>query len=139
MFPRPSPEQIHRATRLLLHEGAVGSADACAIAAGRVYDKLDAHLSPLLGAAGFQALLVRSAKLRQGEFPFLDVSVLEGSANLSACLQAQDGVAALESAAALYGTFFSLLTTFIGERLTTQALRAAWPTLDLAALTETKK
>lgn len=68
---RPSAAQLEKARRLLLDEGAAGSAGECAPAAGRVYDKLHGHLDPLLGAAGVQALLVRSAKLTQRQFSFL--------------------------------------------------------------------
>jgi circadian clock protein KaiC len=79
---RPSAAQLEKARLLLLHEGAAGSAGECATAAGGVYDKLHAHLDPLLGAAGVQALLVRSAKLTQRQFSFLEVAVVEDSAFL---------------------------------------------------------
>ena len=69
-------------------------------------------------------------KLRQGQFPFLEVAVVDSSTKLRECLHAQDAAVATESAAALFGTFFALITTFIGERLTTQALRRAWPTIE---------
>jgi hypothetical protein len=36
----------------------------------------------------------------------------------------------MEASAALFGAFFGLITTFIGERLTTQALRNVWPTIE---------
>ena len=126
---------------MLAHEGAAGSADARATtAAGRVYDKLHAHLAPLVGAAGVQLLFVRSAKLAQGEFAcFAEVSILEGSTKLRECLQAQDPAVATESAAALFGTFFTLITTFIGERLTAQVLRSAWPTFEETAPREKNK
>ena len=132
---------MERARQLLAHEAAAGSADArAATAAGRVYDKLHAHLAPLVGDAGVQLLFVRSAKLAQGDFAWLtEVSILEGSTKLRECLQAQDPPIATESAAALFGTFFALLTTFIGERLTTQVLRRAWPTIDVTATEETRK
>jgi hypothetical protein len=129
---------LERARILLVHEGAAGNAGEHATAAGRVYDKLHAHLAPLLGAAGVQALLVRSARLTQREFSFLDVAVVEDSTKLRERLQAQDPAVAPESAAALFATFFALVTTFIGERLTTQALRRAWPTIEEAS-TETRK
>ena len=135
---RPSPVQIERAKRWLAHEGAAGTADECAVAAGRVYDNLHAHMDPLLGAAGVQALLVRSVKLAQSEFSFLEVSIVAGSTKLRECLRAQDPGVATEAAAVLFGTFFALLTTFIGERLTTQALRNAWPTIEETALEETR-
>jgi hypothetical protein len=130
---RPSPAEIERVRRLLAHESGAGGEGSCATAAGRVYDKIHAHLAPLVGSAGVQALLVRSAKLTQGEFAFLEVGVVESSAKLRECLQAQEPAVATQTAAALFGAFFTLITTYIGERLTTQVLRRAWPTLDDAA------
>lgn len=136
---RPSAPQIEKARRLLAHEGASGdSAEACATAAGRVYDKLNAQLVPLLGAPGVQALFMRSAKLVRDEVTALaDVTALENSTSLRACLQALESGVATQTAEALFGTFFVLITTFIGERLTTQALRGAWPTIE--ETTENKK
>lgn len=116
--------------RLLVLEGAAGTADEWATAAGRVLDKFHAQLDPLLGTDGVRALLGRSAKLVQREFPFLDGSSLEGSVKLYECLRAQDLADARQSAVALFGTFIALMATFIGERLTTQALRGAWGTIE---------
>jgi hypothetical protein len=131
---------LETARRLLAHEGATsGADDSAAAAAGRVYDKLHAHLAPLLGGMGVQSLFVRSAKLTPGEFGGLaEISILEGSAKLREHLQAQGSVVDAESAAALLGTFLALLTTFIGERLVTQVLRSAWPTIEETAPRETK-
>ena len=57
---QPSPAQVEKARRLLAHEGAAsGADDGAAAAAGRVYDKLHAHLAPLLGVIGVQSLFVR--------------------------------------------------------------------------------
>jgi len=132
---------MERARRLLAHEGAAGSADGSATtAAGRVHDKLQAHLAPLVGATGVQSLLVRSAKLAQGDFTSVaEVSLLEGSTKLRERLHAHDSPVPLESAAALFATFFALLTTFIGERLTTQVLHSAWPMIEETPPTETTK
>src|SRR5207248_11483161 len=138
---RPSLAHMERARRLLAHEGAAASAGAekCAGAADSVYDKLYTHLAPLVGNAGVQALFVRSAKLAQGEFACLaEPAILESSTKLRECLQAQDPAVATESAAALFGTFFGLLTTFIGERLAIQALRTAWPTIEAMEPEENK-
>jgi hypothetical protein len=137
----PGAAYMERARRLLAHEGAPGNADGGAgTAAGRVCDKLQAHLAPLVGAAGVQSLLVRSAKLAQGDFSGLaGVSIFEGSTQLRACLEAQDSAVTTDSAAALFATFFALLTTFIGERLTSQVLRTAWPMIEETAPTETMK
>jgi hypothetical protein len=125
---------------LLAHEGAAGGADdGAAAAAGRVYDKLHAHLAPLVGTIGVQSLFVRSAKLTPGEFADLaEVSILEGSAKLREHLQPQGSAVDAEAAVALFGTFLALLTTFIGERLVTQVLRNAWPTIEVTAPRETK-
>ena len=129
---------------MLAHEGAgarsTETSDGAAATAAGVYDQLNAHLSPLVGVAGVQLLFVRSAKLAQGPFPFLgEVTSFDGSAKLRACLQTQDPKAAMESAVALFATFFALVTTFIGERLTTQILRSAWPMFEDMAPTENKK
>jgi hypothetical protein len=134
---RPSPAQLEGARRLLAHEGA---AESAATAAGRVYDKLTSHLAPLVGKAGVQALFVRSAKLAKGEVDCLvEGSTLDSSTKLRECLQSQDPAIAIEAAAVLFGTFFALLGTFIGERLTIQVLRSAWPTIEEAATNGEKK
>ncbi len=138
---RPNPAQLEQARRLLAHEAAADSTDGLATtAASRVYDKLHAHIAPLVGTAGVQLLFARSAKLAQGEFAFFaEISILENSTKLRECLQAKDPAVSTEAAAALFGTFFALLTTFIGERLTGQVLRRAWPTLEAAAPREPPK
>lgn len=127
MNDRASVEQIELARRWLEREGA--HAADCATAAGRIYDALQSQLSPLMGAAGFQALLARSAKLTRRQFDFLDVAEAIDSTRLRQCLQAQDPTLASAAAAVLFGTFIALITTFIGERLTSQVLRSSWPTL----------
>lgn len=126
---RSSPATLARSRRLLAHEGAAGGAYEWATAAGRVYDKLHTHLDPILGAAGVQALLVRGATLARDEFACLEVAALGDSTKLRACLQAQDAAVAAGAAVALFGNFFALITAFIGERLTSQVLLRAWPTL----------
>jgi hypothetical protein len=122
---------------MLAHEGAADSAnERAATAASRVYDKIQAHLAPLVGDAGVQLLFARSAKLAQGEFTGLaEISILEGSTPLRERLQGPS--LAPESAEALFGTFFALITTFIGERLTNQMIRRAWPTIEETATEET--
>ena len=131
---RSSPAQIKRAKQLLAHESAISNDGACA--AGQVFEKIHAHLDSLVGAAGVQALLVRSAQLTRSEFAFLEGTVVDSSTNLRECLQGQEPSLAGAAAAALFGAFFTLITSYIGERLTTQALRAAWPTIEEIAPTE---
>ena len=129
---RAGAAQVERAKRLLASEGSTGHPESCAAAAGRVYDKLDAHLAPLLGRKGVQALFARSAKLAQIDLaPVAEMtSGDEGSTKLRAYLQPLEPALAAETAAALFGTFLDLITTFIGERLTVQVLRSAWPTIE---------
>jgi len=88
-------------------------------------------MGPLVGAAGVHLMFMRSAKLARGEFArFAGSSILESSTRLRERLQAAEPAVATESAAALFGTFFTLSNAFIGERLTTQVLRNAWPTFE---------
>ena len=60
------------------------------------------------------------------------------STKLRSCLEGQAPAVAMEAAVALFARFFALITTFIGERLTTQALRSAWPHIDETAPREKK-
>jgi hypothetical protein len=134
---RPSDPQVERAKRLLALEGEwEADAEECAEAAGRVYDKLADQLAPLLGGAGVQAMFVRSAKLARGELPFLAelVPAIEGSGEgatgLRAYLLTLEPDAATQAATVLFGTFLDLIISFIGDRLTVQVLRGAWPKID---------
>jgi hypothetical protein len=136
---RPNATQVEKTKRLLAGEGDSGSADECAAAAWRVYEKLSARLAPLLGSAGVQALFVRSAKLARAEFASLAEVATEGPTKLGTCLQALESAVATEAAATLFGTFLDLITTFIGERLTVLVLRSAWPTIEDKTPREIKK
>jgi hypothetical protein len=139
---RPNAAQVERARTLLASEGGSASdSEACAAAAGRIYDKLDAHLAPLIGRAGVQALFARSARLAQSELvPLTEVAAgADGSTKLRAHLQSLEPAVAIETAAALFGTFLDLITTFIGERLTVQVLRNAWPAMKETAPRETPR
>jgi hypothetical protein len=137
----PSAAQIARAKQLLAHEGGLcGTSEDRAMAAGRVHDKLMTQLAPLLGAAGAQALFARSAKLALAELPGLaEITTSEGSAKLQHCLRALDPAGVTDAATGLFARFFELITTFIGERLTIQALRSAWPTIEDMSSRETTK
>jgi hypothetical protein len=135
---KPSPAHVDAARRLLAHEGGNGgSAEADAAAAARVYEKLHLHLTPLVGLAAVQVLFARSAKLTRGEFPRLgDSAFVESSTKLQECLRAQEPAVIEEAAAALFGAFLDLITTFIGEALMTEVLRRAWPAVEESAAKE---
>jgi hypothetical protein len=141
-----SAVQVERAKRLLASEGDAGaSAEESAAAAERVYEKLAAQLAPLLGAAGVQALFVRSAKLTRDQRASLAglAPAIEGTtggpAGLGAYLRTLEPPAAAEAAGILFGTFLDLIITFIGDRLTVQVLRGAWPAIDETAPRENPK
>lgn len=139
---KPSVAQAERARHLLATEGySDGSADECAAAAGRVYEKLGEQLAPLIGPAGVQALFQRSSMLAQVECAALVeiAGAVEISAKLRSCFLALAPAAATEAATLLFGTFLDLLVTFIGDRLTVQVLRGAWPAIQETAPTETKQ
>ncbi len=136
----PGPAQVDRARQLLALEGSGSSAAECAAAAARVYETLRTHLAPLVGHASLEMLLTRSARLAKRELDCLaEVVGPEGSATLRECLQRQDLAVAEASATALFAGFLSLVSTFIGERLTTEVLRSVWPTIEASALMEMKK
>ena len=120
---------------MLAQEAAAATVEKSPLTpASRVYDKLHASLTPLVGDTGVQALFVRSAKLAAGDFArFATLAVLEGWQRLRERLQARDPPLDDESAAILFGHFLSVITTFIGDRLTIQLLRSAWPLIDEAA------
>jgi len=90
---------------------------------------------------GLQALFARSARLAQSELvPLTEVAAgADGSTKLRAHLQSLEPAVAIETAAALFGTFLDLITTFIGERLTVQVLRNAWPAMKETAPRETPR
>jgi hypothetical protein len=124
---RANPSQIERVRRLLAYEGAAG----CATAAGRVHEKISARLTPLLGSAGVHALFVRSAKLVGGELTArAETPILQSSSQLTEFLRGLDPSVATRTAEALLGNFLALITSFIGQRLTNEALRKEWPTID---------
>jgi hypothetical protein len=124
-----APAREKMAMRALEVEGAEEDVAGIAAASVKVHDKLRASLVPLLGAASVDALLVRSAQMTSRQMPFLKGVFDGGAARLGERLREQTPKAASSAAVALFGTFLALIATFIGERLTAQALQKAWPAL----------
>ena len=136
---KPSPAQMDAARRLLLYESG-GKAEEQVAAAVRVYEKLRLQFATLLGTAAVQVLLTRSAKMTRDEFPGLAKSAVVGSpTEFRAYLQAQEPGTISAAAEALFAAFLTLITTFVGEQLTAEVLRRAWPALEESAPKETKK
>ena len=123
------------------HAGPAAGAEALATAARRAYDDLARVSAPLIGQVGVEALTGRALHLAQREYPFLVVTgepkLAEGPfAQVIVCLERQDPAVAAEAAGAVFATFTGLLVTFIGEPLTSDLLRKAWPDAFSDARTE---
>jgi len=129
---------------LAQHAGPAAAAEALAGAAHRAYDDLAQVSAQLIGQAGLDALTGRALHLAQNEYPWLVHRREPGQpqgpfAQVVACLKDQDAAIAAEAAGTVLTTFLRLLVTFIGESLTTQLLRKAWPAALSAASAEEHK
>jgi hypothetical protein len=126
------------------HTGANAGAEAIAAAALCAYDHLARVSAQLIGDAGVDALTGRALHLAHQEYPWL-VYTREPEqpeapfSQIIVCLKRQDPAVASEAAAAVLGTIAGLLVTFIGEPLTVQLLRRAWPDAFSAASAEEHK
>lgn len=133
------------ALRVLAHHaGPDAGAEAFAAAAYRAYDDLARVSAQLIGQAGVDALTSRALHLAQQAYPWLvhrrEPEQAEGPfAQVIACLKRQQPAVATEAAGAVFATLAGLLVTFIGESLTTQLLRKAWPDAFSAAGAEEHK
>jgi hypothetical protein len=119
------------ALRLLaeeIHTGE-GSSDP---ASARVCDRLGALLSKLAGAAGYRSLLSRAVALAQAEAPVLRTLHVLPDGKLLGFHEATEGMDTAElarSEATLVAHLLGLLYTFIGEPLTLQLVKEAWPAI----------
>jgi hypothetical protein len=106
-------------------------------AAMRTLEKIFFELGPLIGTQGVIGLFGRSVVLAKSDCPSLEGLTISGTSIDSVVKQCRVhfksiSLAALtESATAVCSVFVALTMTFIGERLTLQLLRNAWPTIDL--------
>ncbi|HVE70584.1 MAG TPA: hypothetical protein VNI54_04380 [Thermoanaerobaculia bacterium] len=112
--------------------GSSTGASAVAVAARLTHDDLTAVFAPLISSAGVQALWGRAFDLARREYPVDQHSSDDGTtdepfAQVSLWLERQVPSVATDAAAAMFATFGELLTTLIGEPLTTQYLEKAWP------------
>lgn len=112
--------------------GSSTGAGAVAAAARLTHDDLTAVFAPLISEAGVDALWGRALALAQREYPAdargtTDVTTDEPFAQASLWLEWQVPSVAVDAAAAMFATFADLLTTLIGEPLTTRYLEKAWP------------
>ena len=130
-----SPEtNVLRQRLVILIRQRAGSTDPLSVAgaARHIHGELTTVLAPLISATGVEALLARAFDLAKREFPAREQGGDNGPTNepftqVSLWLEWQLPNAATDAAAAMFATFAELLTTLIGEPLTMQYLRKAWP------------
>jgi hypothetical protein len=112
--------------------GTASGTNAVAAAARLTHDDLTAVLAPLISSAGVEALWGRAFDLVQREYPADErrgdnCTTNEPFAEVTLWLERQVPSAATDAAAAMFATFAEMLTTLIGEPLTTRYLEKAWP------------
>ena len=114
---------------LARESGRHADAMASAAAARRVFERFVQQLSPIIGAAGVEAICLRSVHQTRRQFPSLAPIPLTGNpfAHLETLLPREDSDATLDVAAAILATACDLLDTFIGQSLTARLLQGAWP------------
>ena len=114
------------ARRLIAVEAACVASEGAGGAAVRACDRLRASLEKLVGTAGFGSLLSRALAVAKVKAPAL----ASLQVNLNGTLDGFDDLAVdddAEAGVALLSELLGLLVTFIGETLTMQILRDAWP------------
>ena len=102
-------------------------------AAIRVSEKLRISLTRFAGADGFTALLRRAVSLARAHVPPLEAVKVKADGRLEGFdeFAAQTSNSGTDGATAILAPLLELLVTFIGEPLTLQLLREAWPDLSL--------
>jgi hypothetical protein len=119
--------------KLTRDAGSAADARSLAAAAHRAYDDLARALVPLIGEAGVSSLAARAWHLAQRDSPSLahtrdSAQTSEPFAQLQLSLERNDDPAVVaEAAAVALASLLALLVTFIGEPLTMNLLRRAWP------------
>ena len=127
-MPTPSPALQQMISQLLAQNDKPGqdSEELTALAA-RVYERFAFRLAPLIGEAGVQSILARSAYLMQAKSAFLTERVNDRSGGgvstqIWEALKGQEPAMVRKTSEALLITFAGLLTNLIGERLSWKIL-----------------
>lgn len=121
----PDPSQALRQVIIrLLTEEATQSRDREDVTASvvRVYEQFAYRLAPLIGEIGVEAILNRSAKLTQAEFPFFATNAVVSPGErvrtqLWEALKEQETAMVRKASEALLTKFAALVIKLIGERL----------------------
>ena len=118
-----------------LEAGGETSTSAQSVAtAERLHEKLARHVAPVVGEAGFEALFLRSVKITKSTFVCLQELRTTGPAqevvrHFFEDLEKQEPAVVTSITETLMATLVTTLCIFIGEGLTWQLLRNAWPGL----------
>jgi hypothetical protein len=119
------------ALKVLANYGGSGKgARAVAAAAQRAHEDLVRVSAPLIGQGGIDALTRRTVYLAQRKYPWLaqpGEPDQDPFTQVISRLERQDSAVATDAAAAMLATLAGLLGAFIGEHLTANLLRKAWP------------
>ncbi len=126
-------EAIQRFRELEAGGKTLTSAQSVATAT-RLHEKLARHVAPVVGEAGFEALFSRSVKVTKSTFVCLRELRTKGSAQevlrqFFEHLEKQEPAVVVAITEAVMASLVTTLCTFIGEGLTWQLLRSAWPDL----------
>lgn len=137
---RTSSKTRDLAQRLLAYEAAAGKTSELEEAAAlRVYEKLRQRLGEFVGVAGFQSLAFRALSQAKSEAPSLWAVRVAADGSLQGLeeFRLQPGEfepqlgsgkdQASEAGVALIARLLGLLLIFLGEALTLNLLRNAWP------------
>ena len=100
-------------------------------ASERTFQRLQEHMSNLIGRVGFQALMTRAAHLTRAEAGWIESIAIERESRvtlqgLDVVLEREGAARAMEGMVLLLANLIGLLCTFIGEELTLRLLRRIW-------------
>jgi hypothetical protein len=131
---RPALMEVIQRLRELEAGGETSTSAQSVATAERLHEKLARHLAPVVGEEGFEALFVRSVKITKSTFVCLQELRTTGPAQevlrqFFEHLEKQEPAAVASITETLMATLVTTLCTFIGEGLTWQLLRNAWPDL----------
>ncbi|MFC3111454.1 hypothetical protein ACFOFO_26525 [Undibacterium arcticum] len=100
-------------------------------AAINLWEQMATQIISIVGEGGFNSLYARSVFLTQSTFPWLADGALSPRtdhrfAALKICFEEQTPAQTSAANSLLMITFTDILTSLIGEQLTTNILRSAW-------------
>lgn len=130
-------------TRDLLRHQIINSlmaqhTEKVADAAINLWEQMATQIISIVGEGGFDSLYARSVFLTRSTFPWIAADALPPQADqrfagLKMSLDGQTPAQAREANSLLLITFTDILSSLIGEELTTLILRSAWDSRELLA------